>query len=72
MAAQEPPDSATANGSLTGGAAAVAVAKRPARVRVGAAKADIYTRTLGKELRQIFILAVISVAVVIILEFTLN
>ncbi len=53
------------------GAGAVA-ARRPVRVRAGTARANIFTRTLDKELRLIAILAALSVVAVIALTFVLE
>lgn len=46
--------------------------RRPARARVGAARAEVFTRTLGRELRQLVLLTVASVVVVVALAVALK
>jgi hypothetical protein len=53
-------------------AGAVMTGRRPARARVGAARAEVFTRTLGRELRQLGVLTVVSVAVVVALAIAFN
>ncbi|MSQ35230.1 MAG: hypothetical protein EXR57_05380, partial [Dehalococcoidia bacterium] len=53
-------------GRADGSVGADIVAVRPAgRVRVGTARADIFTRTLDRELKQLVILTTLSVVAVI-------
>lgn len=54
------------------GAGGVTAARRPARARVGAARAEVFTRTLGRELRQLVVLTAVSAAVVVALAVVLE
>jgi hypothetical protein len=69
------PRAAGANGAgagPTGGGAVVTARRRPARARVGAARAEVFTRTLSRELRQLGLLTVASVVVVVALAVALK
>lgn len=61
----------SSNVEASAGAGAVA-ARRPGRARVATARANIFTRTLDRELRQLVILTVLSVVTVIVLRFILE
>ncbi len=70
------PVAAAGNGQMAhqaaAGSAVVTARRRGLRGRTARPRSEVYTRTLGKELRQIIVLSVVSVGVIVALAFVLQ
>ena len=67
-ASQAPAGPVTAGGSE---APAGTAARRPVRARAGTARANIFTRTLSREMKQLTFITALCVEAVVVLKFVL-